>query len=584
MLGLRTNTLLFVGLLLGPAALLAWLGFAATVPLETELLRSARDELLRVGTRAASELPDRVAAMRRQREAELQQVAEELAAALPDDGFAAFAASERRVPGLVVQDASGAVLLPAPPRDLALPFLAEWPAFRAFERDPAATVAAARAFVAGSLRARALVHVGGPADSVAADLESCSAADLVAAGPRVVATLLRSARGRARLQREPGLVFAMPATEVERQHWLDSLAPAGFVGQRSRVEAEVGPVADVAVALPGGARLVRLLDARAELERLTAQDRACLVHFAPGIVGLDDPADPARFELAASTSLGPVRVVVEHAGLPDLLAAARQRQWLTGGGVFVLFVVMGFGVLLVRRALRQEAAARELRDRFLANVSHDLKTPLTSVRLHAEMLADPRLDAAARSRYAAVVQAEGARMSALVDDLLDVSALQQGRRRIEPEPVDLAAAVRSQAEAWRPLLERDGVAVRVVESTEAAALADPVAVGRILTNLLQNAARHGRPARDGGPSWIELAAGPGPRLSVRDNGPGVPAGLRERIFARFERAGAQGDGLGLGLALARELAAACSGTLHCRDDGSTLFELILPALPPEDPT
>jgi signal transduction histidine kinase len=582
--GLRINTLLFVVLLLAPAALLAWLGFAATVPLEAELLRSARDELLRTGTRVVAELPDRVAVRRRQGEGELQAVADELVEALPARGAIAFVEAERSLPGLVLQDATGAVLMPAPPRDLALPFLGEWPAYRAFEADPTANAAAARAFVAGPLRARALARVGGPAEAVAAELESCSDDDLVAAGPRVASTLVQSVRGRERLGRAPWLLFATPAVESVRQAWLEAVASESLAGQRVRALAERQSVPDLAVALPGGARLVRLLDVGAELDRFATRDGACTVAFVRAGAARGDADDPVRLELAASTAWGPVHVVVEHAELPALLAAARQRQWLTGGGVFVLFVVMGFGVLLVRRALRQEAAARELRDRFLANVSHDLKTPLTSLRLHAEMLADAAIDPATRARYATVVQAEGARMSALVEDLLDVSALQQGRRRIEPEPVDLATAVRSQAEAWRPLLERDGVALRVVATADAVALADPIALGRILTNLMQNAARHGRPARDGGGSWVELAAGPGPRLAVRDNGPGVPEELRERIFTRFERAGAQGDGLGLGLALARELATACGGTLRCRDDGSTLFELHLPALPPEEAT
>ncbi len=587
-LGLRANTLLFVVLLLGPAALLAWLGFAATVPLEAELLRGASAELLRVGNQVTTALPERIEAVLAARTAELQEVASQLASALPEQGMAAFAEAERRTPGLWVTDALDVVRWPAPPRDLGLPFLVEWDAFRAFERaGTAATLEAARAFVAGALRARAVVLVADATRTDAtADLVPASDDDLATAGPRAIAALFASSIGRERLQRSPGLLFATPAIETERQRWCDALDPRAFaVGQRLRAAAAMGPVPGVFAQLPGGATLRRCLDASEELAAIQFVVEPCAVRLAPGHeASAAAGVDPSRLELMVATSLGSLHVEVLHRGLPAMLAAARQRQWLTGSGVAALFVVMGIGVLLVRRALSHEASARRLRDQFLANVSHDLKTPLTSLRLHAEMLADPMLDAAARTRYAAVVQAEGARMSALVDDLLDVSALQQGRRRIEPEPVDLAAAVRAQAEAWRPLLERDGVELRVVATVDAVALADPIALGRILTNLLQNAARHGRPARDGGASWVQLAAGPGPRLTVRDNGPGVPAGLRERVFERFERVGAQGDGLGLGLALARELAVACGGTLRCHDDGSTLFELVLPALPLDEPT
>jgi signal transduction histidine kinase len=294
-----------------------------------------------------------------------------------------------------------------------------------------------------------------------------------------------------------------------------------------------------------------------------------------------DVATATGTRLERLTPLGLLLVHAEHKDLAKLLHDAARRQWLTGLGVLSLVCVMGLGVMLVQCAFRREAEARARRDQFLANVSHDLKTPLTSLRLHAEMLTDAQLDPATRRRYAAVVQAEGARMSALVEDLVDVSALQQGRRRIEPEPVDLAAAVQAQAAAWRPLLERDRIDLRVLATAPAEALADPTALGRILTNLLHNAVRHGRPARDDGPSWIELRAGPGPVLEVRDNGPGVPDELRERVFTRFERAAATGEGLGLGLALSRELAAACGGTLRCLDDGSTLFRLELPAVPDE---
>jgi signal transduction histidine kinase len=587
-LGLRANTLLFVVLLLGPAALLAWLGFAATVPLEAELMRGARAELLRVGSQVTTALPERIEEVFTARTAELWEMARQLASALPERGMAAFAEAERRTPGLVLTDARGGVLWPAPPRDLGLPYLVEWDTFRAFERaGTSATLDAARAFVAGSLRARALVYVADATRTVVtADLVQVSDDDLAAAGPRAIAALFASPQGRERLQRSPGLLFATPAIETERQRWCDGLELRAFaVGQRLRVAAATGLVPEVVAGLPSGAALRRCLDVPTELAALEFVAEPCVVRLVPGSAALAAAGeDPSRVELLVATSLGSVQVEVLHRSLPALLAAARQRQWLTGSGVAALFVVMGIGVVLVRRALAHEASARQLRDQFLANVSHDLKTPLTSLRLHAEMLADSMLDTMSRTRYAAVVHAEGARMSALVEDLLDVSALQQGRRRIELEPVDLAAAVRAQAEAWRPLLERDGVELRVTTTGDAVALADPIALGRILTNLLQNAARHGRPSRDGGASWVELAAGPGPQLAVRDNGPGVPAELRERVFHRFERAGAAVDGLGLGLALARELAMACGGTLRCHDDGSTLFELVLPALPPDEPT
>lgn len=189
------------------------------------------------------------------------------------------------------------------------------------------------------------------------------------------------------------------------------------------------------------------------------------------------------------------------------------------------------------------------------------------------------LDAPTRRSYGDVAVAEGARLSALVDDLLDFAALEQGRRRLEPEPVDLAGTVRALAATWRPLLARDHVALDVQTTADATALADPTALLRVLTNLLQNALRHGHPARAASPRAIELRAGDG-FVEVRDNGPGVPPAERARIFERFARVHHDRPGVGLGLALSRELARAQQGDLTCDDDGvHTVFRLTLPTLP-----
>jgi signal transduction histidine kinase len=590
----RTDTAAFLLLLLGPAVLLAWLGFMATVPLERELRRSARATTQRVATAFAAALPARIERVLQDEQHRLRELAEQLAADLPAAGADAFAACDDHCAWpLLVRRADGDMLLPAPPRDLALPFLEEWPRYRAFELDSldpthaAVARTSANEFVAPSLRARALAHVpAASGDELATTLADLRDEELAAAGPRVIERLLASAAGRRRLTDRAGLLYSVPATEAKRLAWFLALGDElRAAAQQLRVRHERESLPRLQAPLPGGAALIALLDPDALCQRLATSHEDCALHCET--LGAEAtstaPADADdRAQLEVATALGQLRVHAVHGQLPALLRSAVRRQWLTGIGVLSLFGVMVLGIGLVRRTMRREAEARALRDQFLANVSHDLKTPLTSLRLHAEMLTDARLDPETRGRYAAVVHAEGARMSALVEDLLDVSALQQGRRRIEPEPLDLAAAVQAQAAAWRPRLERDQVGLRVTTTTPAEALADPTALGRILTNLLQNAVRHGRPARDGGPSWIELRAGPGPVLEVRDNGPGVPEHLRERVFGRFERAAATGEGMGLGLSLSRELAIACGGTLRCLDDGSTLFRLELPAVPAEE--
>lgn len=590
--GLRRNTILFAALLPVPAGVLAWLGFAATLPLEEGLRSHARSEVLRAVGDAVVVVEQVVRTALADQEQDLRGLAARLVETLPVQGVAALATADSVDAGaLLLLDARGEVRWPAPPRDLTLAHLDEWPAYRRFEQQlacgatPERLHAEAMAFRAPSLRARALAQVQEGVDPAwQALLAELTVADLAAAGPRVLERAVAGAGPRDR-SRLAAALWATPALAAQRARWWEQLgdAPAA-VRERLRARGERGdPMGVVAVPLPAGARLVRLLEPAQLLAGLARHDGPCALTFrsaeAPFPVRFPSPAHAS---IAVATACGPVEVVAEHEDLLEQLEAARFRRGLTGVGVAALVVVMALGLCLVRRALQQEAAARRLRDRFLANVSHDLKTPLTGLRLHAELLGAEDLDAATRQRYGAVVRAEGARLSALVEDLLELSALQQGRRQVEVEPVDLAATVRAEAEAWRPLFEREGTALRVDVHGDAEALADPVALGRIVTNLLQNAMRHGRPPRDGGPSWVRLEAGPGPRVVVRDNGPGVPAALREQLFARTLRRAPVGEGLGLGLAVSRELARACGGDLHCRDDGSTLFEVTLPAWTPEE--
>lgn len=591
--GLRRNTILFAALLPVPAGVLAWLGFAATLPLEEGLRSHARSEVLRAVGDAVVVAEQAVRTALAEQQQDLRGVAEHLATALPVQGVAALAAADALDAGaLLLLDAHGDVRWPAPPRDLSLAHLDEWPAYRRFEQQlvvgatPERLHADAVAFRSPSLRARALAQLQEGADPAwQALLAELTVADFAAAGPKVLAHAVAGA-GPGQRSRLAAALWATPAVGAQRARWWEQLGDAAAAArERLRARGEGGaPVGVVAVPLPAGARLVRLLEPAQMLAGLARREGPCALTFrsveAPFPVRFPSPAHAS---IAVATACGPVEVKAEHEDLLEQLEAARFRRGLTGVGVAALVAVMGLGLCLVRRALQQEAAARQLRDRFLANVSHDLKTPLTGLRLHAELLGAEDLDAATRQRHGAVVRAEGARLSALVEDLLELSAMQQGRRQVEVEPVDLGAAVRAEAAVWRPLFERDGTVLHVAVHGDAEALADPVALGRIVTNLLQNAMRHGRPPRDGGPSWVRLEAGPGPRVVVCDNGPGVPAALRQQLFARTPRRAPIGEGLGLGLAVSRELARACGGDLHCRDEGSTVFELTLPAWTPEEP-
>jgi len=289
-------------------------------------------------------------------------------------------------------------------------------------------------------------------------------------------------------------------------------------------------------------------------------------------------------------------VLLEHRAWKDVRAGRGRRRWGIGIGVGCLVLVTLLGLLLVRRGQERERQARRLRDEFIANVTHEVRTPLTSVLLHSQMLADDRVPPERRREHAEVVEAQGKRLAALIDDMLDFARLERGTRSLDVAPVDLAAACREALAPYRVLGEREGVEVLLEvggqdqdkdnqKDKDVAAMADPAALARILSNLVGNAWKHGRPPRSGGGGRIRIVAREEAEagvVEVRDDGPGIPAGEREQVFQRFGRGrrSTRIEGSGIGLALARDLARALGGDLDVSDDGQeTVFRLRLRAIP-----
>ncbi|GJG85427.1 hypothetical protein tb265_06080 [Gemmatimonadetes bacterium T265] len=237
-------------------------------------------------------------------------------------------------------------------------------------------------------------------------------------------------------------------------------------------------------------------------------------------------------------------------------------------------------VRLVAEAERAEALreADRMKDQLLAAVSHDLRTPLTTIKALAH-------DSARRGdANAAVIEEQADRLTRIVADLLDLSRARAGGVVVHPElntAEDVVGALRRQVAGVlgagpqpRPL-----VVDLPVDDPPLAGTFDFVATLRILGNLVENANKY---AASGAPVELAAYAADGALVfEVRDRGPGVPAGERERIFTPFYRgAGAPADvgGAGLGLATARALAEAQGGTLAyaAREGGGSVFVLRLP--------
>lgn len=250
--------------------------------------------------------------------------------------------------------------------------------------------------------------------------------------------------------------------------------------------------------------------------------------------------------------------------------------------------------MLVRERLaRGEAEAGiQARDEFLSVASHELRTPVTGIKGHAQLLLRSleagRLDPERAHRAIQFISEAADRLARLTDDLLDVSRLRQGRLLLDPRPVELAELVESTVTRYRPLL-REQYNLRLTISAGATTVyGDPMRLEQVLVNLLGNAVKYS-PA--GGTIAVDLTpAGGEVVLRVRDQGIGLPEDLRSAVFEPFRRAPTaieQGlPGLGLGLYICQAIVDSHRGTIWAEnnpDRGLTL-SVRLPTGPPPAPS
>ena len=240
----------------------------------------------------------------------------------------------------------------------------------------------------------------------------------------------------------------------------------------------------------------------------------------------------------------------------------------------------------------EETRGREAE--LLANLRHDLRTPLTVIAGFATALADGTATGEAAGRAAVAIEDEARRLEALVDELGAIERLRSGAAGLRPEPIEATEALRQTAERFAPAAAGSGVEL-VVDEPGAEGIADlrfaadRVAVDRMLGNLVSNALAAA--PQPGGHIWLAARAvppadadGPGRvALSVTDDGPGFPPGTVDRVFERFYRADPSRSGLGsgLGLTIVRELAEAHGGTAHAEQVAphGARVSVVLPRVP-----
>ena len=248
-------------------------------------------------------------------------------------------------------------------------------------------------------------------------------------------------------------------------------------------------------------------------------------------------------------------------------------------GLLMLAIAIGGG-LVVADVKRQLALARQKTD-FVSNVSHELKTPLTSIRMFSELLAEDKVRDETRQRhFLQIITAETARLSRLINNVLDFARLERGEQKYNFASCDLRTVVRETVTAYRPHLESNGFTLEC-QLPEAPVMVkgDADALAQVLVNLLSNAEKY---AGEGKSILVQLQMGSGAEVKVLDRGLGVPRGCERKIFEQFYRAydslasGIQGSGLGL--TLGRQIARAHGGDVvyEPREGGGSCFILKLP--------
>jgi len=280
--------------------------------------------------------------------------------------------------------------------------------------------------------------------------------------------------------------------------------------------------------------------------------------------------------------------------VPDLAwvapAALPMPQWFARPTAVIaatlsLVLLFGGSLWFVTRAMRRETIAVRARSEFLTGVTHELKTPIASIRLVAEVLTDDDVPPPKQREYFALLAGESARLSMLIENVLDLGQMERGERAYDLRPGDLSAIVRDAVELFRPLADGAGMQLLLREGpTAAAAIVDGGALQQALLAVFENARKYAA-------AGVELevtTTGDNDTFTilVSDRGPGVPAAERETIFTRFHRGGAHRHGsipgVGLGLYLARAIVQHNGGTLasEARAEGpGACFRFTLPLDP-----
>lgn len=301
---------------------------------------------------------------------------------------------------------------------------------------------------------------------------------------------------------------------------------------------------------------------------------------------------PVRFRRAAFLAslfvLLPAALLIVVGVL--VLVFQRESFDIAFGVLILCFcALLAGGAVWLVVTLRRSADLSRLQADFLSKVSHDFRTPLTSIRMFVETLREDRLqDPVRRERVLSLLGQETERLSLLIDRLLDFARMEAGKLQLKARTMDLAEVVHAVTGRFEARLTEPRVVLEIdVQPDVAPVHVDPDAMGEVLQNLLDNAFKY---TGDDKRIVVQLAMeGREVALRVRDNGPGIARKDHRRIFEQFarldDRLARATEGSGLGLAICTHIVTAHRGKIRVESEPGqgALFVVTLPAAPPPEP-
>ena len=280
------------------------------------------------------------------------------------------------------------------------------------------------------------------------------------------------------------------------------------------------------------------------------------------------PVESAIFATATGTeSAGQFLKVNIHLSSPTALYKLQRTRSIWFGGLILVSALAAFaGLASAYRSFQQQVRLSEMKSNFVSSVSHELRAPVASMRLMAEALDRGKIVAAEKQKeyYGFIVQ-ECRRLSSMVENVLDFSRIDQGRKEYQFEPTDLQTLVEQTVKLMEPYAAERQVTLALANpslSTLHSSLSlDGMALQQALINLVDNAIKHS-PAQATVNVGLESDEA-SVRLWVEDCGAGIPAEEQEKIFERFYRRGSElrreTQGIGIGLTIVKHIVAAHGG-------------------------